>query len=996
MRRDISALRRVSMGWLQAPEHSDGGVVERLDADSGFSVDDVVAMALTRLFHRATATLDAGLLTGDAGLIAEARGLLERGRQGAAEARHVPLWWSFTVARHLFGDLWGHSLHVVLPSPDEPPQWRRWRRRFIQLVMNRDIAEIDLWPSQLEAASRVMDVTDDLVVALPTSAGKTRIAELCILRTLAEGRRVIYVTPLRALSAQVERNLSRTFGPLGASVTSVYGASGMAVVDLHTIKSASIVVATPEKLDFAARLDPSVIDNVGLIVLDEGHMIGLGEREIRYEMLVQRLLRRGDAGTRRLVCLSAVFTEGDAFDDFTRWLRSDVEGHAVRSTWRPTRQRPGIVEWRGTAGRLELQVEGERPFVPRFVEAAPAKAPRRRSFPADDQELNVATVSAFLGRGHSVLVYCPLKKSVEATAQAFLKACRQGYFGSVLSASAGERIKRALRLGHEWLGEEHPAVACLHLGIGVHHGALPRQFLHELEILLKDRVLPVCISSPTLAQGVDLCFSVLVFRSVFRNRKTIPPKEFANIVGRVGRAFVDLDGLYVLPIMGDNSTETRQRAAQFQQLITSAQERKLESGVRLLIELITRILQERLNVSGSQLREYVLNEASTWTVPPADDDDVFPGLLQAALNELDTAILGIVDTLELPTDQLAEYLDTCLRSSYWQRRLGRQDAALKDLQESVVRGRAYWIWERTDAVHRRRYFAAGVGYAAGHAIDMNRDRFAEQLAAAESALQEGHVEDAIASVIAIARTIFTIHPFRRENTDVANWEALLGNWIRGTPLSQCADSYGVSFIQEDVVFRLVWGVEAVRLHLQGDDNVADVPGGALALCLTYGVPNVRAALFMQAGIKSRVFAQRVAEVAGLAVFDLDHVRIWVFSVLQGSAPRPVWDNGLERTEWAEFLERFGQWDQSNWSEFVVNLAVEWIAPPASPGTRVRVIRDDAGPGASVYAVTFELLGRTTFPNSIETSHVFAVVSEDTSFVSVEYFGVVRIPDYLSD
>src|ERR1041384_6779248 len=77
MRRDIAALRRVSMGWLQAPEHSDGGVIERLDADSGFSVDDVVAIALTRLFHRALAALDAGLFTGDAGPVAQARELLE-------------------------------------------------------------------------------------------------------------------------------------------------------------------------------------------------------------------------------------------------------------------------------------------------------------------------------------------------------------------------------------------------------------------------------------------------------------------------------------------------------------------------------------------------------------------------------------------------------------------------------------------------------------------------------------------------------------------------------------------------------------------------------------------------------------------------------------------------------------------------------------------------------------------------------------------------------
>ena len=50
-----------------------------------------------------------------------------------------------------------------------------------------------------------------------------------------------------------------------------------------------------EKLDFALRNDPSLIDDVGLIVLDEGHMIGPSEREIRYETLVQRLLRRSDA-----------------------------------------------------------------------------------------------------------------------------------------------------------------------------------------------------------------------------------------------------------------------------------------------------------------------------------------------------------------------------------------------------------------------------------------------------------------------------------------------------------------------------------------------------------------------------------------------------------------------------------------------------------------------------------------------------------------------------
>ena len=49
---------------------------------------------------------------------------------------------------------------------------------------------------------------------------------------------------------------------------------------------------------------------LGLVILDEGHMIGLGEREVRYEVQIQRLLNRADADNRRVVCLSAILPEG--------------------------------------------------------------------------------------------------------------------------------------------------------------------------------------------------------------------------------------------------------------------------------------------------------------------------------------------------------------------------------------------------------------------------------------------------------------------------------------------------------------------------------------------------------------------------------------------------------------------------------------------------------------------------------------------------------------
>lgn len=103
-------------------------------------------------------------------------------------------------------------------------------------------------------------------------------------------------------------------------------------------------------------------------MLDEGHMLGPNEREVRYEALVQRLLRRSDAAERRIVCLSALFPTSEEMSDLVAWIRQDQPGGPVHSTWRPTRQRFGVLRWTGSAARLEVVVEEENPFVPRFVE----------------------------------------------------------------------------------------------------------------------------------------------------------------------------------------------------------------------------------------------------------------------------------------------------------------------------------------------------------------------------------------------------------------------------------------------------------------------------------------------------------------------------------------------------------------------------------------------------------------------------------------------------
>ena len=564
--RDLNSLEGMILSWRLEGNGDDEAILQALtqyaeregDADeekSESAIIEQVDIALSDNFFRAIAIFLTALERGDGELVERARERLQIGLEVSGEINLLPQWWSHRLGIHLLGDLWSCGFHERLPlAPPEgqSEEWTKLRNLYIALLYRRARAEIDLWPSQFDAATRALDEQDDLVVSLPTSAGKTRIAELCILKCLASGKRVIFVTPLRALSAQTEVALQRTFAPLGKTISTLYGSIGVGDYDEDALRERDIIVATPEKLDFALRNEPSLINDVGLIVLDEGHMIGLGEREVRYEAQIQRLLKREDANDRRIVCLSAILPSGDQMDDFVAWLRRDKPGTAVSNSWRPTRLRYGEVLWQGDTGKLNLRVGDERPFVPKFITAfvppdfVPPKKKRKVAFPRDHRELCLATAWRLIEDGQSVLIYCPLKASVEPFATAIVDLHERGALKSVLQHDVA-RLAIAQAIGREWLGEDHPILRCLEIGVAIHHGSLPTAFRKEVEKLLRDGVLRVTVSSPTLAQGLNLSATALIVHSISRNGEPIKTSEFRNVVGRAGRAFVDLEGPSPLP-----------------------------------------------------------------------------------------------------------------------------------------------------------------------------------------------------------------------------------------------------------------------------------------------------------------------------------------------------------------------------------------------------------------------------------------------------------------
>jgi len=762
--------------------------------------------------------------------------------------------------------------------------------------------------------------------------------------------------------------------------------------DVETMKSASIVVATPEKLDFAIRQDASVIGDVGLIVLDEGHMIGLSEREIRYEVLVQRLLRRSDAASRRIVCLSAIFTEGEPFDAFTAWIRADRDGDAIRSHWRSTRQRPATIEWRSGAGRLEYRVDGETVFVPQFIEQHPPTGKRQNPFPQNQKELIAATVDRFHRDGHSVLLYCPTRRSVEPTAQAFLKLIQQGYLQPYSPDGGSEAIDAALRIGTEWLGTDHVAMRALKCGVAVHHAQLPRPFLAELENLLRSRTLSIAITSPTLAQGVDLSFGVLVFTSLWRNQALLPAKEFANVIGRVGRAFVDLDGIFVLPVHEKDAFRRGKRLGEFHQLVRSARGRELESGMYLLIQVCLERLSRKLGLQGQTLSDYVLNQQSAIDkLTEGDDDDAEQ--LELILAELDAGILALVDELDCDVSGIAMKLDEALQQSLWQRRLAVHSLEEQRLQTAMLHGRGKHVWDRTTVEERRGFFAASIGTESGQCIVEQSDALRTYLQETTGAVKAGDVAGVAAGCTALARILFEIHPFRPtipSDWDDATWQEVLSIWISGASLSAALDSAGVAFVQDALVYRLVWAIEATRLVLLSLDhqNASEDGRSYVAMCMTYGVPYLAAARMLESGLESRLLSVRLTRELNLALSTRDEMMAWLETV-RGS--EPIAFSESERKAWNRFVQR-NDHVYETWHRHEETLSFQKRrGVDVRPGDAVRLLPGATSP-TEIYAADFTLLGTSDFDCPKDRFFTGQVAADGQIIVSS--FGPLIVPAWL--
>ncbi len=654
------------------------------------------------------------------------------------------------------------------------------------------------------------------------------------------------------------------------------------------------------------------------------------------------------------------------------------------------------LDWRAklSTGILSF-LDDEKPYIPRFVEATPPQTKQRKNaFPQNDKEFCICAANAFARDGHTVLVYSPQRSLVEPLASEFRKMSDQGFLLHV-SPPKAEHMAMARAIGREWLGEGHAAMRALEAGVGTHHGALPRPFLNAIEELLNERRLAVIVASPTLAQGIDLACSVLIFRSLQRYEggewKSISAAEFSNVVGRAGRAYVDLDGIAVLP-----SFENASQHPMFEQLIKLSSGQTLISGLAKLVHNISAQISAKVGVAKAGLLEYVLNQHDFWADGrltgglEEEDEEELEDNLEGRLSDLDLAVFSLVEPLETPVEQLAEVLDIVLKDSLWKRTLARTSEQEQNLQLALLRSRAQWLWRNTSLEQRKACFFAGLGRKSGLFIHEQIDDLVEILAAFQTAVVADNGDDAAAAAVAFATAVIP-EPFFSVRRLPENWEAALTSWVKGTSFSEILSGRSAhdasrtqAFIQDGVVFKLVWAAEAARVQAIATDHPRKGElGDGPAFVLTYGVPIVPAALLCQIGFASRVGALWVARALEAVFTDNRGLNHWLSENDAILSDSDFWQSKDHFEMWRNVARPSQTERPQQWNRRQYDVQVKWTAEPPQQGDIVRII-PGVGRSATFCAPDLSPLGTAELKFNPHDAALDGRMGRGT--VRINYFG----------
>lgn len=442
-------------------------------------------------------------------------------------------------------------------------------------------------------------------------------------------------------------------------------------------------------------------------------------------------------------------------------------------------------------------------------------------------------------------------------------------------------------------------MASLKAGVAIHHGRLPSPFLRESEVLLSEGILKVIVASPTLSQGLNLNAAVLLVPALYRAGKLITGEEFANVAGRAGRAFVDVEGLNV-HVMFDR---VDWRGGEWRELVASSKARTLKSGlIQIVAEIIERLAREGV-LARADAWEYLANTRESWkspaeeaalaaqfAAPPGDgaepddeagedeDERIDEEPLSELVERLDATVFGLVEALDADRADLPKLLDEALKGSLWARQIAREGEGIEARHRRVFEACANLIWSVTTPQARRGHFAMGVGLEAGLTIDAMAEELGDLIDRADAASLPGDIDKLADALAGLGERLLVMRPFipDKKNALPGNWKAILKQWVSGAEVLQIGPQ-NMRIVEEAFTYRLVWALEAIRTRRLTLGWSADIIPGGAAASLETGVPQFMMSMLIRAGLPSRRAAIAAIQTTNPVFVTRAEMRAWLES-----------------------------------------------------------------------------------------------------------------------
>ncbi|CAN6911688.1 unnamed protein product [Brassica oleracea] len=385
----------------------------------------------------------------------------------------------------------------------------------------------------------------NLVYCASTSAGKSFVAEVLMLRrVITTGKMALLVLPYVSICVEKAEHLEVLLEPLGKHVRSYYGNQGGGTLP----KGTSVAVCTIEKANSLINrlLEEGRLSDLGIIVIDELHMVGDQHRGYLLELMLTKLRYAAGEGSSesssgessgsssgkndpahglQIVGMSATMPNVGAVAD---WLQAALY---------QTEFRPVPLEEYIKVGNI---IYNKKMEVVRTL-------PKAADIGGKDPDHIIELCNEIVQEGNSVLIFCSSRKGCESTAKHIAKLIKKVLIDVDGENSEFMDITSAIdALQRSPSGVDPVLEETLPSGVAYHHAGLTVEEREIVETCYRKGLVRVLTATSTLAAGVNLPARRVIFRQPMIGRDFLDGTRYKQMSGRAGRTGIDTKGESVL------------------------------------------------------------------------------------------------------------------------------------------------------------------------------------------------------------------------------------------------------------------------------------------------------------------------------------------------------------------------------------------------------------------------------------------------------------------